>query len=109
MALRNVMIITEGSEEQMQGVIRGIESLDKDHKVGIIYGTNGTTAVSEVELILADLSNALVIKTSGIQLNIPDGKELKSIEINVPDRDRDTVIKYIQDEYPNLIDDILKN
>ena len=107
---RNVMIITEGSEEQMQGIIRGIEALDTEHKIGIIYGTANSTATTEVEMILADLAKALIIKTAGVDIvEPPQGKDTTPyMDINVPDGDRETVINYIQKEYPTLIGDILK-
>lgn len=104
---RNVMIITEGSEEQMQGIIRGIEALDTEHKIGIIYGTANSTATTEVEMLLADLAKALIIKTAGVDI-IGGTNTIPSMDINVPDGDREAVINYIQKEYPTLIGDILK-
>jgi hypothetical protein len=110
MIKRNVLIITDGSEEQMQGIIRGIEFLDTEHQVGIIYGQHGSTEVTEVEMILADLSQAVVLKTARVNIpEHPQHKSIPSMDINVPDGDRADIIKYIKDEYPNIIQDILEH
>ena len=109
MIKRNVLVITDGSEEQMQGIIRGIEFLDTDHQIGIIYGQHDSTEVTEVELILADLSQAVVLKTARVNMKEhPQHKDVPSMDINVPDGDRADIVKYIKDEYPNIIDLLLK-
>ena len=46
MIKRNIIVIAP-TEEAMQGIIRGIEALDSEHKVGIIHGTYGVDAVDE--------------------------------------------------------------
>jgi len=110
MALKNIMILTDGNEEQMQGMIRGVEALDTDHQIGIVYGTHDSEEISEVELILADLANAIVLKTEKVKA-IPhhQNNPITYMDINVPAGDRETIISYIKNEYPNLVQDILKN
>ena len=100
------MILTDGSEEMMQGIIRGIEALDKDHQIGIIYGQYETSIVSEAEHLLASLANATIVHTPNIVYDEP----VNSYVLDIPEEldNRETIISYIKDKYPNLIKDLLK-
>lgn len=109
MTLRNVIILTN-TEAQMQGLIRAIEQLDEEHQIGIIHGSYGKDAVDEVTLILAELANARIIKTSDIKMNAhPRGIDIPFMDILLPDTDgMDNVINMVTSEYgKQLIDDIL--
>lgn len=59
--MTNVMIFAETMEE-VQGIIRGIEQLDSDHKICIIHGAPCSDRfVGETNIILAEVANAVVI------------------------------------------------
>jgi len=108
---KNIVILTEGSEELMQGIIRGIEALDNNHQVGIIYGQYDHPEMTEAESILVDLTGAVIIKTPHVKAVAPAGKEVECIELNfsedVYNSKRDTIIEYIKDNYDYLIQEIL--
>lgn len=110
MIKQNIIVIAP-TEEAMQGIIRGIESLDSEHEVGIIHGTYGVDAVDEVTLILAELANASIIKTPGIKMTPhPKGIGIRYMDLEFPadiKDDRNTYIDYINSHMKDLINDIL--
>ena len=109
---KNIVILTEGSEELMQGIIRGIEALDKNHQIGIIYGQYDHPEMTEAEAILVDLTNSVIVKTPHMKAIAPAGKEVESIDLSftedIYNANRDTIIEYIKDNYDYLISEILK-
>ena len=110
MIKRNIIIIAP-TEEAMQGIIRGIEALDSEHEVVIIHGTYGVDAVDEVTLILAELTNATIVKVGSILMNQhPKGIGIQFMDLEFPEDikdDRDAYIDYITNHMKNLIHDIL--
>lgn len=101
--MKNIMIITN-NDERMQGIIRGIESIDAEHRLNIIYGA-GDSTVTEVQLIMADLAEATLLITEEVQVPAhPQGKAITQYLINIPDSDRQTIIEYMQDNCKHLID-----
>ena len=110
MIKRNIIVIAP-TEEAMQGIIRGIESLDLEHEVGIIHGTYGVDAVDEVTLILAELANATIVKVGSILMTQhPKGIGIQFMDLEFPEDikdDRDAYIDYITNHTKNLIHDIL--
>lgn len=110
MIKRNIIVIAP-TEEAMQGIIRGVESLDSEHEVGIIHGTYGVDAVDEVTLILAELANATIVKEGSILMTQhPKGIGIQFMDLEFPEDikdDRDAYIDYITNHMKNLIHDIL--
>ena len=110
MIKRNIIVIAP-TEEAMQGIIRGIESLDSEHEVGIIHGTYGVDAVDEVTLILAELANASIIKTESTKMTPhPKGIGIRYMDLEFPvdiEDDRNAYIDYINSQMKDLINDIL--
>ena len=110
MIKRNIIVIAP-TEEAMQGIIRGIESLDSEHEVGIIHGTYGVDAVDEVTLILAELASATIVKVGSILMTPhPKGIGIQFMDLEFPEDikdDRDAYIDYITNHMKNLIHDIL--
>jgi len=108
---RNVMIIAP-SEELMQGILRGIEALDTEHKIGIIHGA-AKNHLDDVELILAELASAIIIKTPDIaQEEHPTHKTVQYYDVLIPQDvqrgDRTQVIDYVKSHLGNIIDELLK-
>ena len=109
MAIERNVIVLADTEEQMQGIIRGIEALDKENKIGIMHGMHGLSEVDEITMILAEVAGAVIIHSFSITpKEHPQGKALKYFPLAVPNTTREQVIAYIKVEYPNLIEDILK-
>ena len=100
MIKRNIIVVAS-TEERMQGMIRGIESLDTEHEVGIIHGTYGNDAIDEVVLLLADLANALILKEESIpvpeETEVTKGKNIHYIDVPLPKElnDRESIISYM--------------
>lgn len=103
----NTVIYTK-TEEQMQGIIRGIEALDSENKVGIIHGAYNMEVIDETSQLISDLTNAVIITTQ--ELSFPlndDGEEVipdNVIRLFIPEElQRDEVIDYISHKYPDII------
>lgn len=107
------VIISADSEEQMQGIIRGIEALDTNRQIGIIMGTyiqEDSKMSNEIVGILADVADATVIYTSEMSKpSHPTDIPIKTMQLSVPDSDREKIIDYIKTEYPNIIKDLLSS
>lgn len=107
------VIISADSEEQMQGIIRGIEALDTNRQIGIIMGTyiqEDSKMSNEIVGILADVAKATVIYTSEMSKpSHPTNSSIKTMQLSVPDSDREKIIDYIKTEYPNIIKDLLSS
>jgi len=100
MIKRNIIVVAS-TEERMQGMIRGIESLDTEREVGIIHGTYGNDAIDEVVLLLADLANAVIVKEESIpapeETEATKGKNIHYLNIPLPGElnNRESIIEYI--------------
>lgn len=107
---KNVIILAD-SEEQMQGIIRGIEALDTNRQIGIIMGTHAqedSQCANEIIGVLADVADATVIYTSEMSKpSHPTDTPIKTMQLSIPDSDREKIIDYIETEYPNIIKDLL--
>lgn len=107
---KNIIVMTEGSEEVLQGMIRGIEALDSDRRIGIIYGAHNSKGLSESEGVLLDVTKAIVVCTTGFNLGESLG-ECKSIPLALPsdvlEGNRNTVINFIKEYYSNIVEEII--
>ena len=103
----NTVIYTK-TEEQMQGIIRGIEALDSDHKIAIIHGAFNMEVIDETSQLISDLTNAVIITTQEISFPLDnDGKEVipqNVLQLHIPEElQRDEVIDYISHHYPDIL------
>lgn len=121
--LKNVIVVAR-SDEELQGMIRGIEALNTEFKVGIIYGCvvndSDNNTLSEAVLLLAQVTNASFVLPDTLQS--PDS--IKGIEvlndsntfhyIHIPttntekECNREVIIEYMKENYSDLIEEILK-
>ena len=112
MVLRNIMVITK-TEAQMQGIIRGIESLDTEHQIGIIHGAYDVDVIDKITLTLAEVTGALIVKTPNVLMQdvMIHNNPILHIDVPVPEDDNVThVINVITEEYgKDLINEILGN
>lgn len=108
---KNIIVMTEGSEEVLQGMIRGIEALDSERRIGIIYGTHNSKGLSEAEGVLLDVTKAIVVCTSGFNLGEALSSNGRFIPLPIPDDilegNRDSVIAFIKEYYSNIVEDII--
>lgn len=107
---KNIIVMTEGSEEVLQGMIRGIEALDSDRRIGIIYGAHNSKGLSEAEGVLLDVTKAVVVCTMDFNLGEFLGN-CKCIPLAFPsdvlEGNRDSVIAFIKEYYSNIVEDII--
>lgn len=112
---KNVIVLAE-TEEQLQGIIRGIESLDKEHQIGIILGVHtkdeshtqdDLNMTTEIIGIMADVTGATVIHTSEKNKPVCKNKEINTLTINVPDDSRLIVMDKIKENYPDIVHKLL--
>lgn len=103
--IKNVVIYAD-SEEQMQGIIRGIEQLDTEHEIGIIYGTYTEDVLSEPIRVLVDVAQAVVVDTG--RLDKDDTDSLKRYVLrHVPnDAERDDVVDWLITNHKHIIQDL---
>jgi hypothetical protein len=103
--IKNVVIYAD-SEEQMQGIIRGIEQLDTEHEISIIYGTYTEDVLSEPIKVLIDVAQAVVIDTG--RLDKDDTDSLKRYVLrHVPnDAERNDVIDWLITNHKHIIQDL---
>lgn len=101
--MKNVVILAE-TEEQMQGIIRGIETLDTNKDIGIIYGSSTDREISEAIKVLIDVAEATVVCTP--QINT-DGTKSPVYRIDVPNDDRSSVIDYIVNNHKGIIKELM--
>lgn len=101
--MKNIIILAK-TEEQMQGIIRGIEQLDTNHEIGIIYGSFTDREVSEVTKVLIDVAEATVVHTGVIK----EDAQYKMYQLNnIPTDDRNNVIDYIINNHKGIIKDLI--
>lgn len=107
---KNIIVMTEGSEEVLQGMIRGIEALDSDRRIGIIYGAHNSKGLSESEGVLLDVTKAVIVCTMDFNLGESLGN-YKCIPLAFPsdvlEGDRNIVINFIKEYYSNIVEDII--
>lgn len=100
--MKNVVIFAE-TEEQMQGIIRGIEQLDENHEVGIIYGSYTDKEISEALKVLIDVAEATVVHTGFLTVN----DTMKEYVLKgIPNDERTNVIDYLTSNKKGIIKDL---
>lgn len=112
---KNVIILAE-SEEQLQGIIRGIEALDKERQIGIILGVHTQDGVhtkddlnmtTDIVGIMAEVTGATVIHTSEKNKPVCKNKEINTLIVDVPDDSRLIVMDKIKENYPDIVHKLL--
>ena len=63
--MKYILIATD-TEEQLQGIIRGIEALDEKHEIGILHGVHSVTEIDEPCQLIAELANATDTNNNGL-------------------------------------------
>lgn len=109
--MKNIIILAE-NEEQMQGIIRGVEALDSNREIGIIHGAysaDGVEINSEVLAIMAELAEATILHTANIpDFTHPRNIPIRNVMIDVPnDLSRNDLIEYMKDHNKDLINILL--
>ena len=106
--LRRNIIVVGKDEETMQGLIRGIEAIDKENQLSIIHGVNEPSTITEALWIIADLAEAIVVADA--DSTIPQLEQHVSQVYFIPllteYTTREEVIEHIK-KFPYLIQNIL--
>lgn len=113
MLRRNIIVIGK-DEETMQGLIRGIEAIDKENQLSIIHGAEddqyaGDTILSEALWVLTDLTESIIVMDADctlLQHNPDRVKDVYLIPLLSEYTTRDEVIEHIK-KFPYLIQNIL--
>lgn len=110
--MKNIIVVTD-TEEQLQGIIRGIEALDTEHNIGILHGQHSMEIVDEACQLIAELANATLVMSPTITLQDVHKKhntQLRTVYVDVPrDKTRDKIIEYMKEYYSDIVELITKD
>ena len=110
--MKNIIVVTD-TEEQLQGIIRGIEALDTEHNIGILHGQHSMEIVDEACQLIAELANATLVMSPNVLLQDVHKKhstQLRTVYVDVPrDKTRDEIIEYMKEYYSDIVELITKD